>query len=123
MQRFAISDLFAVRNEEFMVDISGGLKGVHLPDGSISGVSATEIINDLKYIAHNVSDNKERQKYFDSYAGNRRVRVSLAAQILSLLDAFIFPDSLDASLPFITSSLSFVDCSLRAEQYQISSML
>ena len=98
MQRFAISDLFAVRNEEFMVDISGGLKGVHLPDGSISGVSATEIINDLKYIAHNVSDNKERQKYFDSYAGNRRVCVSLAAQILSLLDAFIFPDSLDASL-------------------------
>lgn len=123
MQRFAISDLFAVRNEEFTVDISGGLEGIRLPDGSISGVSATEIINDLKHIAHNVSDNKERQKYFDSYAGNRRVRVSLAAQILSLLDAFIFPDSLDASLPFITSSLSFVDCSLRAEQYQISSML
>lgn len=69
--------------------ISGGLNGIRLAEG-LPAVSAQEYR--ILAEATGTVDAREREIY-------RRMSVTLASQVLSLLDAFIFPDSLDASLP------------------------
>ena len=71
--------------------VSGGLYGIRLSDANVVGMSAGEY---EKTMALGVSA-KERE----DHEFHRQICVMLAAQTLSLLDAFIFPDSLDASLP------------------------
>ena len=77
--------------------MSGGLQGIRLLDGSLPGLSATEILTGAKKFESGVP--YEEQVRIQQRRGYRIMCVTLAAQLLSLLDAFIFPDSLDTSLP------------------------
>lgn len=93
---FGVSQLFDYRNFQASAvdELSGGLHGIRLADTGCPSISALEY---RRYVeatgaASLAPDVKEREIY-------RRVCVNLASQVLSLLDAFIFPDSLDASLP------------------------
>ena len=90
---FGLGDIFDYRNQPATsVDaVSGGLFGIRLPEANINALTATDLI---KFMVTHSSDGALVVK--DRY---RRISVHLAAQTLSLLDAFIFPDSLDASLP------------------------
>ena len=94
--RFGVAELFDYRNlEASAIDkISGGLNGIRLPDTGLPAVTAQEyrIFVEATGTAISEPEAKEREIY-------RRMSVNLASQVLSLLDAFIFPDSLDASLP------------------------
>lgn len=85
---FGVTELFDYRSQTAAsIDSkSGGLYGIRLPDGNISGLLASE----LTVVS---SDSGPSKAYL------RIACITLAAQLLSLLDAFIFPDSLDASLP------------------------
>lgn len=66
--------------------VSGGILGIRLPEATIDAVSS----------AHYIKMVETEIKGEDRC---RRFSVQIAAQTLSLLDAFIFPDLLDASLP------------------------
>jgi len=74
-------------------EASGGLHGIRLPDGRLTGVSADEY---YKYSCRHDGRTPEQELNKDV---DRRLCVSLAAQNLILLDAFLFPESLDNSLP------------------------
>jgi hypothetical protein len=93
---FGVAKLFDYRNHDASaVDrVSGGLYGIRLPDTGMAGILAQEyrFFVDATGNLGAAAEVKEREIY-------RRMCVSLASQVLSLLDAFIFPDSLDASLP------------------------
>lgn len=93
---FGVAELFDYRNlEASAIDkISGGLNGIRLPDTGLPAVTAQEyrIFVEATGTVSSGPEVKEREIY-------RRLSVTLASQVLSLLDAFIFPDSLDASLP------------------------
>jgi hypothetical protein len=90
---FGLGDIVDYRNQPAaLVDpVSGGLFGIRLPEANINALNATDYI---KFMVTHSSDSAIAAT--DRY---RRISVHLAAQTLSLLDAFIFPDSLDASLP------------------------
>jgi hypothetical protein len=63
------------------------LNGIRLDDANNQGITAKE------YVAFvDAAEQNEREVF-------RRVCVAVGYQVLSLLDAFIFPESLDASLP------------------------
>mmetsp|Transcript_3651 Transcript_3651/g.5568 ORF Transcript_3651/g.5568 Transcript_3651/m.5568 type:complete len:2959 (-) Transcript_3651:158-9034(-) len=72
--------------------ISGGIFGIRLPEAVVDVVSAADY---TKLVATQTKG----QIQFLEEERCRRFSVQIAAQTLSLLDAFIFPDSLDASLP------------------------
>lgn len=101
---FGVGQLFDYRNLQTSAvdEVSGGLCGIRLPDAAIPGTSANEyrLYIEASGAAAKSGEAKERELY-------RRISVSLASQVLSMLDAFIFPDSLDASLP--TSQLHGLD--------------
>ena len=86
MHRFGVVQLFDYRNQDASaVDgITGGIYGIRL-DNLVSGVNSFEALAGAKLHA-----NKRRDRY-------RYVSVVLASQMLTVLDAFIFPDNLDAS--------------------------
>lgn len=86
MDRFGVVQLFDYRNQDASaVDgITGGIYGIRL-DNLVSGVNSFEALAGAKLHA-----NKRRDRY-------RYVSVVLASQMLTILDAFIFPDNLDAS--------------------------
>jgi hypothetical protein len=88
--RFGVANLFDYRNlDASSVDgITGGLYGIRL-DNLVSGVNAFEALAGAKLHANHSGRHKH-----DRY---RYVTVVLSSQILTLLDAFIFPDSLDAA--------------------------
>jgi hypothetical protein len=99
--RLGVVDLFDYSNQRASaVDgVSGGLYGIRLPDGRLGGIKAKEYATfssrsdgQLPYLVG--TPGSEASKDVD-----RRLCVSLAAQILILLDAFVFPESLDTSLP------------------------
>jgi hypothetical protein len=83
--------------------VSGGLHGIRLPENGIAGIEAKELA--LYYESSGSSGPTQCEKEsgtMDSLRQReifRRVCVNLAARLLSLLDVFIFPDSLDAALP------------------------
>lgn len=78
-----------------MDDLSGGLYGIRLSESGIAGMTAKEYASVLSQSSPPKRDQRD-QRERDLY---RQTCVSLSAQVLSLLDSFIFPDSLDASLP------------------------
>ena len=82
--------LFDYRNQDASAidGITGGLYGIRL-DNLVSGLNAFEALAGAKLHA-NRSGRHQRDGY-------RYVTVVLASQILTLLDAFVFPDSLDAA--------------------------
>ena len=84
MDRFGVVQLFDYRNQDASaVDgITGGIYGIRL-DNLVSGVNSFEALAGAKLHA-----NKRRDRY-------RYVSVVLASQMLTVLDAFIFPDNLD----------------------------
>jgi len=88
--RFGVVHLFDYRNQDASAidGITGGLYGIRL-DNLVSGVNAFEALAGAKLHA-NRSGRHQRDGY-------RYVTVVLASQILTLLDAFVFPDSLDAA--------------------------
>lgn len=95
--RFGVADLFDYRNQHASsLDVlSGGLYGIRLSESVIDGMTAEEYASVLAQSSPTKRDQRD-QRERDLY---RQTCVSLAAQALSLLDSFIFPASLDASLP------------------------
>ena len=98
-----MAELFDYRNQvaSAIDEVSGGLLGIRLSDGEADGISSGDLCQFYERSKSNSSIDvddastvsmRERQLF-------RRICVTLSAQILSLLDVFIFPDSLDASLP------------------------
>ena len=108
---FGVAQLFDYRNfvASAVDEVSGGLHGIRLPDTENPAMSALDYRLCLEATGTSkvAADVKEREIY-------RRICVNLASQILSLLDAFIFPDSLDASLP--ASQLHGLDLVRNCEQ-------
>jgi hypothetical protein len=92
MARFGVSELFDYRNQhaESLDELSGGVYGIRLSESNISGMSADDYVRVLSLGSQ--PKRGERNLY-------RQICVLLSAQVLSLLDSFIFPESLDASLP------------------------
>jgi hypothetical protein len=74
--------------------ISGGLHGIRLPDSRLSGIRATEYVFYRGAVGGPHTPDTDVKREID-----RRMCVTIAAQMLTLLDAFIFPESLDPSLP------------------------
>lgn len=104
--RFGVTDLFdyAYQQASSVDNVSGGFHGIRLPETKLTGVSAAEY-SLYAHAATSVSwkgENSEDAKKSDV---DRRLCVRLAAQILNLLDAFIFPQSLDNVLPMDSISL------------------
>jgi hypothetical protein len=89
-----MGDLFDERNRSSAaVDaVSGGLYGIRLPETNVNALSAADFMKSVDPSTNNGRKTSESDRY-------RRLSVQLASQTLSLLDAFIFPESLDASLP------------------------
>lgn len=89
-----MGDLFDQRKHpSIAVDaVSGGLYGIRLPENNVNALTAAAFMKSVDPNKPNGSEPPESHHY-------RRISVQLAAQTLSLLDAFIFPESLDASLP------------------------
>ncbi|GAX27124.1 hypothetical protein FisN_13Lh328 [Fistulifera solaris] len=71
--------------------VTGGLHGFRLPDGRLHGISAKDF---ARY-----SESEPTSSAEESKAVRIRLSVSLSAQILMLLDAFLFPDSLESVSP------------------------
>jgi PH domain associated with Beige/BEACH len=71
--------------------VSGGLHGIRLSDDYIKGISASDYYTFIDHNMSNLADQKSGKEI------ERRICVSLSAQVLTLLDAFIFPESLTAS--------------------------
>lgn len=97
LDRFGVADLFDYRNHHATsLDVlSGGLYGIRLSESGIAGMTAEEyakVLSQSSLPKRDQRDQRERDLY-------RQTCVSLSAQVLSLLDSFIFPASLDASLP------------------------
>lgn len=92
MTRFGVSDLFDYRNQhaESLDELSGGVYGIRLSESNLSGMSADDYVRVLSL----GSQPKRGERNF-----YRQICVLLSSQMLSLLDSFIFPESLDASLP------------------------
>ena len=91
---FGMGDIFDYRNQPAAaVDpVSGGLYGIRLPETNVNALNATKYIKSVNKGTYGEHGLSAQDRY-------RRISVELSAQTLSLLDAFIFPDSLDASLP------------------------
>ena len=95
ISRFGVVDLFdyRVQSASGVDELSGGLHGIRLSDGNLAEISAREL---CEYYRKSVPISGESGP---GRAIFRNISVTLSAQILSILDVFVFPDSLDASLP------------------------
>ena len=92
---FGISELFDYKElKTRAVDpISGGLFGIRLVDGRPSRVSGHQLFD---YIQRQEDSSATEN---DVARLRRRLCMSVSYQCLVLLDAFVFPESLDSSLP------------------------
>lgn len=72
-------------------NVSKGLHGIRLLDSYSEGLKSAEYVSFLQARFRSDGDNERGME--------RRLCARLAAQILTLLDAFIFPQAPDASLP------------------------
>jgi len=70
---------------------SGGLHGIRLPEGQTPAILSSEIITETAL------DRRDKENTSIKYCHRKRVCVVLASQVLSLVDPFLFPDTLDAS--------------------------
>ena len=98
LHSFGVAELFDYRNHTASAvdEVSGGLHGIRLEDGSLKGITATDLSSFHKEVG---ASNPTESKHVSERGVFRRVVVMLSAQMLSLLDVFVFPDSLDASQP------------------------
>jgi hypothetical protein len=97
---FGAVDLFDYSKQRASAvdSVSGGLHGIRMQDARIPGVSASQYADFLS--ASRLSNGSTEENLEDARKEiDRRLCVTVTAQVLTLLDAFIFPDSLDASLP------------------------
>uniref|UniRef100_A0A7S4NG05 BEACH domain-containing protein n=1 Tax=Odontella aurita TaxID=265563 RepID=A0A7S4NG05_9STRA len=96
---FGVADLFDYANQSSSAidESSGGLHGIRLPDGPVPGIGASQAYVEAPFNVHEADKSPEMQR--NQRENYRPVCVVLSSQLLSLLDAFIFPDTLDASLP------------------------
>ena len=103
-------DLFDYSNQRASATdtISGGLHGVRLSDGRSMAIQAkdyaectSQSIMQKPYLicSHQIDTEGNGEAFESNKDVDRRLCVSLAVQMLTLLDAFIFPESLDTSLP------------------------
>jgi hypothetical protein len=94
--RLGVVDLFDYSKQQASAvdSISGGLHGIRLPDSRLSGIRATEYVFYRGAVGGPQTPDTDVKREMD-----RRLCVTIAAQMLTLLDAFIFPESLDPSLP------------------------
>lgn len=74
--------------------VSGGFYGIRLPDSDIGDISGGQLARFYQLEGRSTEEEHASEKRID-----RRISVNLAAQVLSLLDVFIFPESLDVALP------------------------
>jgi len=88
---FTMGELFDYSSQSGSAidNFSMGVYGIRLPEYNVPGINSTEYVKLIQNVPYSA----------DCHARSRRVSLAVAAQILTLLDAFIFPDSLDASLP------------------------
>ena len=88
---FTMGDLFDYSSQSGAAvdNVSKGVYGIRLQENNIPGMNSLEYIKLTQTILYS-TNGQER---------SRRVALAVASQTLALLDAFIFPDSLDASLP------------------------
>lgn len=82
-------DLFDYANHKAssVDEVSSGLHGIRVSESFLHGISASEYVSFVR------ARDDENEREID-----RHLCAGLAAQILTLLDAFIFPQSLDSSL-------------------------
>ena len=94
--RFGVAQLLDYRNDhaESIDKESGGLHGIRLGRGFLPGISAADAAIESSFNTQEPDSGLRRRNERDCY---RRTCVTLASQLLSLLDAFIFPAALDAS--------------------------
>jgi hypothetical protein len=92
---FGITQLFDYQLHDAAATdaITGGIYGIRLGDNLLSGINAFEALASSQLYAKDDNGNtrcslQKRHRY---------VSVVLASQVLTLLDAFIFPDNLDSS--------------------------
>jgi len=87
---FGVTQLFDYRNQhtDGTDERSIGLHGMCLARGLLPGIAATEAAIESSFNTHGSDSSPLRRS---------RTCVTLASQLLSLLDAFIFPGALDAS--------------------------
>jgi hypothetical protein len=88
---FTMGDLFDYSSQSGAAvdNVSKGVYGIRLHENNIPGMNSFEYIKLTQTVLYS-TNGQER---------SRRVALAVASQTLALLDAFIFPDSLDASLP------------------------
>ena len=100
MSGLGVVDLFAYnKHRASAIDsLSGGLHGIRLPDTRLKSTTSLQYAKMVSACgmtrAASLETSDDMRREID-----RRLCVALAAQVLTLLDAFIFPDSLDTSLP------------------------
>lgn len=96
---FGVADLLDSRylKHASIDEASNGLQGIRLADGDVGDISGKQLrtwyLSDIKPLDY-IGTDADLEKRTD-----RRISCNLAAQALSLLDVFIFPDSLDATHP------------------------
>lgn len=91
---FGITELFDYQLQDAAATdaITGGTYGIRLGDNLVSGLNAFEAL-----ASSQLYSTKDRDNERSLQKQHRFVSVVLASQVLTLLDAFIFPDNLDSS--------------------------
>lgn len=97
---FGVAELFDANNQisEIIDPVTKGCYGIRLVDSDLRDISGNTLV--AFYSSESaVGDDGLNDEGGLEKRVNRRICVNLAAQALSLLDVFIFPDSLDVALP------------------------
>jgi hypothetical protein len=91
---FGLADLFDYKNNlSAKIDgPSGGLFGIHLNDDTVTGITAVQIVGFSRLTQRKDGSNSAHDRDRDL---KRRVSTSIAAQLLEMIDPYVFPDSLD----------------------------
>lgn len=91
---FGITQLFDYQLQDAAATdaITGGMYGIRLGDNLVSGINAFEALASAQLYSRDEKGGKRNIQ-----DRHRYVSVVLASQVLTLLDAFIFPDNLDSS--------------------------
>ena len=95
-----VVDLFAYNKQRASAvdSMTGGMHGIRLSESRLQGISSKQYLDMLADLDgsfdKNSSISEDARRDID-----RRLCVCVAAQVLTLLDAFIFPESLNTSLP------------------------
>jgi hypothetical protein len=91
---FGITELFDYQNQDgSAIDgITGGVYGIRLGDNLVSGINAFEALASTQL--HSSNEQGSTRSLRDRH---RFCSVVLSSQVLTIIDAFIFPDNLDSN--------------------------